>query len=100
MKCRTQLVSNLQVLRRKPAPYSLVLQVGIQALCEFLVFARIADKARVKLNGRHRSDERFHVRNERLRHTSTAQENFRNIPFRTVDGRNVDGRWSQMLYGF
>ncbi len=46
-------ISNLQVLRRIPAPDSVVRQASVQVLREGLVLAGVADKARIEF-GVHR----------------------------------------------
>jgi hypothetical protein len=47
----SELVADLHVLCGEPASHAVVLQVGVQALRELLVLRRVADEARVVLDG-------------------------------------------------
>jgi hypothetical protein len=43
--------ANWHIVWREPAAHPLVLQVGVKALCEVLIFGRVADEAGIKLDG-------------------------------------------------
>ena len=93
-----QFASCLDVMRRKPATNVLALQVGKQAVGEFLVFAGIADEAGVKLQ--RLPDQRTHEVDEVVGNAGATQKAHRNLSLGTVDRINADCRRSFMLYGF
>lgn len=85
-----ELLPNFQVLRSKPAPNAIGLQVGIESFNKLLIFTGIADTARVILNwvlsqGMGRGDEG-------LSDACFAQELLRNRAFRARDGIRANGR--------
>src|SRR5690348_8574951 len=81
----SDLVSDFQVLWRKPTTDSSTLQVSIEALDELLIFARIADKTGVIVNWF--SNQGTDVSDKCIRQSSTAQECLWNATFR--DGQCV-----------
>src|SRR5215469_10147488 len=85
------------VVRCKPATHTFGLQVSIQPVCKLLVFGRVADEAGVELNS---SSDGFDVADEVVRHATTAQEDFGNLAFRSVNGVDSDRRWSIVANGF
>ena len=44
-------VADFHILRGKPAAYTLILEIGVQAFGKGVILARIADKAGVELEG-------------------------------------------------
>jgi hypothetical protein len=43
----TELLAYFQVFRSKPAPYTLILQIGIKAICKFLIGIGVANEGRI-----------------------------------------------------
>src|SRR3974390_169594 len=86
------------VVRSKPAPHALRLQVGIQPVSKRLVFRRVADEARVILNRtpHHRPD----VGDELLRHPTPAQKYLRDLPVRLIQAVDANVRGPEVLDGF
>src|SRR5262249_55073020 len=57
-------VTDFHILRGKPAPYALILEICIQAFGKDVVLARVADEAGVELEGL--IEERRQIVNERV----------------------------------
>jgi hypothetical protein len=91
------LISDIHVFRSKPASYPLALQVSIEAFGKLFVLARIANKAGVVLDCS--TGQRPGILNNLIGCTSSLQENGRNIPLRSHQCINADGRRSQMFDG-
>src|SRR5579872_2943414 len=69
------LITNLEVFGSEPAADAFVLQVGIEAVGEGLVFARVANKARVELKGLHRVDDVRDVFNYGVGYAGLTEKN-------------------------
>jgi len=78
------LLSGLYIVRREPAADAIVLQIGMQAGGEFLIFGGIADEAGIELKGL--PGEVPQVLNKVVGNTSPAQECQRNISMGAVNG--------------
>src|SRR6476646_825451 len=85
-------------MRSIPAAHALLLQVGKQAIGELLVFARMADKAGIELNGR--SHQRTYFLNKAVGNTHASQKFTWDLALRAVNRSNADCRRPKMLYGF
>src|SRR5262249_7441100 len=74
----------LDVVRRKPAADTSVLQIGVEPVGKLLVMGRIADEAGVELDRAcaHTANEV----DELVRHAAAAQKELGNLAVRLVDG--------------
>lgn len=77
-----------------PAPHALALQIGIQSFCTRLVFASIADKAGVVLDGW--VGQGMHVLNKGIRCASATKEFFWNVSLREENCIDAQWRWATM----
>jgi hypothetical protein len=71
------LPAGLDIVRSEPAADTTGLQVGVDTVGELLVFGRIADEARVELQGR--AGQRLHKGNEVVGNACTAQERLEDL---------------------
>ena len=94
----SEFVSNFQILRSKPAANVFALQIGIKPLGELLVFAGIANKARVVLNGV--LSQRTDIGDEGIGLACLTQELLKDVSFRPQEGIRPDGRRTLMDDGF
>src|SRR4051812_11503969 len=85
------------VVRREPAAHAFVLEIGVEAVGELLVLARIADEAGEELD--RLVQQRGQVVDQVIRQADTAQEGEGQWT-RALQGSMVDGAWSSMLAGF
>jgi len=88
----------LHIVRCEPAPDILVLQIRIKTLRELLVLRRIANEARIKLDGIR--GQRPHVGNEQLGNACASQKNLRNLTFRHIDSVDTNRGRPSMLDSF
>src|SRR5215510_15842941 len=79
-----EFLADLNVFRRVPAAHAVVLKVCIEAFSEVLILARIADETGIEVDWG--IDQRLVKRDEAVRHAAAAQEDFRNLALRFVDG--------------
>ncbi len=88
----------LNVVRGKPTAYAFVLQVGVEAVGEGLVFGGVADEAGVELDGA--SDDRLCESDEFIRDAAAAEEYFRDLSLGAVDRVSPYGGRPEVVYGF
>src|SRR5262249_10485284 len=69
---------NWQIVRCEPAPHPLVLQVSMDAMCELVILAGIADEAGIVLDGLVQKQRQ--VVNEMIRQADPAQKRERQRP--------------------
>ncbi len=93
----SDLISDVHIFWCKPAAYSFLLQVVMQASGKQFILARIADKTGVVLVGR--LDQRTSIDDEGITESCTFQERFGDVSFRPFQGIGSDGRGSKVLYG-
>ena len=91
-------VTNIHVFWSKPAAYASLLQVVMQPLCKQFIFARIADKAGVVLDGA--VCQGVNVGNKGVIESCTTKKGFGNFPFRPREGAGADIRRSFMSHFF
>ncbi len=94
----SEFVSNFQIFRSKPAANVFASQIGIEPLGELLVFAGIANKARVVLNGV--LSQRTDIGDEGIGLACLTQELLKDVSFRPQEGIRPDGRRTLMDDGF
>src|SRR3954454_9886551 len=84
-------------MRREPAAHALVLEVGVKAVGELLVLARIADEAGVELD--RLVQQRWQVVDQVVWQADAAQEG-QGQRTRTLQGLMVDGARAVMQASF
>jgi len=92
------LVAGLHVFGGEPAAHALLLQVGIETPGKVLVFARIAQKAGIVLDGM--LGQGAGRGDESIAQARSSQEHLWNIPLRTRNGVRANGRGTFMMNCF